>query len=146
MNGLPGTPVPDSPGDPGPGPGAGGSLGRRRAKKDREEERPARAGGPVPAPLRPASAYNAPAITPTRFDVGALVEANSEGAGEWHAAAVTAVNDDGTYDVQYDEDGEEEEAMPKFLLRARRTGAGGGRWRDAKEKAAEQRSAACAVS
>ena len=65
-NGLPGTPVPDFPGGPGPGPGAGGSLGRRRAKKDREEERPARAGGPVPAPLRPASAYNAPAITPTR--------------------------------------------------------------------------------
>ena len=48
--------------------------------------------------------------------MGARVEGDYGGEGEWYPGTISRVNDDGTYDVAYD-DGDHEEAVPRDRVR-----------------------------
>ena len=56
------------------------------------------------------------------FAVGAAVEANYRGKGTYYPGQITALNDDGTFGVLYD-DGEGELGVPAALVRARTAAA-----------------------
>ena len=56
------------------------------------------------------------------FAVGAAVEANYRGKGTYYPGQITALNDDGTFGVLYD-DGEGELGVPAALIRSKTAAA-----------------------
>jgi hypothetical protein len=64
-------------------------------------------------------------IVACKGEPGETVDANHKGAGEWKAATIDSVNEDGTYTVSYSDGTEKEEKVAKEMLRAPLADCGG---------------------